>query len=244
MDSRLKKVLPYVAIIGAVFALICLIVLSFQRQASLIDTGETRHSVEASLEAILASQPSSVEDAAFQEALTRLEDEPYVAVVWLFTPQGQILQGNLAFFEGNVDISATDETKRILAAQPEGFLSAEQRTALLAASVMQAEGEHNDVFRHLLREVRSSAGDVVAYVGVTYDVNPTISAFPGALWVSLMVGFLLGLAVYWLSLPTWVWLDARARGERAWVWATFVLVGNLVALVTYILARRPTFQSA
>jgi hypothetical protein len=36
-----------------------------------------------------------------------------------------------------------------------------------------------------------------------------------------------------------VWLDARARGERAWVWAVFVLLGNLVALITYILARRP-----
>jgi hypothetical protein len=40
----------------------------------------------------------------------------------------------------------------------------------------------------------------------------------------------------------WVWLDARARGERAWVWAVFVLLGNLVALITYILARRPGSQ--
>jgi hypothetical protein len=60
---------------------------------------------------------------------------------------------------------------------------------------------------------------------------------------TLLTGFL-GLASYWLSLPAWVWLDARARGERAWVWAVFVLLGNLVGLITYILARRPRPQPA
>jgi hypothetical protein len=50
---------------------------------------------------------------------------------------------------------------------------------------------------------------------------------------------LLALAVYWLCLPLWVWLDARERGERAWAWAVFVLLGNPVALPAYILARVP-----
>ena len=49
----------------------------------------------------------------------------------------------------------------------------------------------------------------------------------------------IGLMVYWLVLPWWVFLDAKARGERAWVWAMFVLLGNLVALFAYLLARHP-----
>jgi hypothetical protein len=61
--------------------------------------------------------------------------------------------------------------------------------------------------------------------------------------VSLLV-VLLGLLMYWLSLPLWVFLDARQRGERALAWAGFVLIGNLVALLTYILARRPAAPAA
>jgi hypothetical protein len=136
------------------------------------------------------------------------------------------------------------ESLRMLAALPSNTISAEQRTALLAASVMQAEGEHDDVYRHLLREVRGPGGDLVAFIGVTYDVNLAIGAPPSAAWVLLLAGWLLGMGAYWLSLPAGVWLDVRARGERAWVWGVFVLLGNLVALITYILARRPHLQAA
>jgi DNA-binding transcriptional regulator of glucitol operon len=240
VDNKLKKGLPFIAVIGATVALVSLIALSLLWQTSLNDTGETRRSVEASLKPALASQPSSIDDATFQEAVSRLEDVPYVATIWLFTPDGRILQGNSAFSQGTVEASATDETHRVLDALPDSALSAEQRTALLAASVMQAEGEHNDVYRHMLRDVRGPGGDVIAFVGATYDVSPAISARPGVVWVLLLAGTLLGMGAYWLSLPVWVWLDARMRGERAWVWATFVLLGNLVALITYILARRPS----
>ena len=241
MNNKLKKVLPIAAVIGALVTLVCLIVLSLLRQTMTADTGETRRSVETTLAQIEALQPVSLDDTPLQEAIAQAKDAPYVAVVWLFTPDGRIVEGNRAFSEGTVEESATGETHRILAALPDGALSTEQRTALLAASVMQAEGEHNDVYRHLLREVRGPDGDTVALVGMTYDVNPAIGAPPGA-WIPLLAGWLLGMGTYWLSLPAWVWLDARARGERAWVWAVFVLLGNLVALITYILARRPRLQ--
>jgi hypothetical protein len=84
------------------------------------------------------------------------------------------------------------ESLRMLAALPSNTISAEQRTALLAASVMQAEGEHDDVYRHLLREVRGPGGDLVAFIGVTYDVNLAIGAPPSAAWVLLLAGWLLG----------------------------------------------------
>ena len=45
--------------------------------------------------------------------------------------------------------------------------------------------------------------------------------------------------MYWLSLPLWVLLDARERWDYAMVWAIFVLIGNLVALIAYLLARSP-----
>lgn len=238
-NIKLKQGLPFVAVASALVALACLIALSSERQALIVDTGETRRSVETTLAPILVSQPPAVDDAAFREAISRLRDAPYVAIMWLFSPDGRVLEGSRAFSQKTVGASATDETQRILAALPDDALSAGQRTVLLAASVMQAEGEHNDVYRHLLREVHGPDGGTVAYVGVTYDVSPVIGASPGIAWILSLASLVVGMGTFWLSLPLWVWLDARARGERAWVWAAFVLIGNLVALMAYILARQP-----
>jgi hypothetical protein len=243
MNKRLKSSLPVIAAISAMIALICIVVSILGRNTLLADTGETRQTAESILSRVQAMHPTSADDAAFRQALTTAGGEPYIAYVWLFTPEGKVLQGNLAVSPGStVETMATEETRRVLAALPADTFSAEQRLALLAASAMQAEGEHNDVFRHLLRETRGPDGGLVALVGLTYDMSSSISA-PGLVYnLSLVVG-LLAMVVYWLSLPVWVWLDARERGERAWVWAVFVLLGNLVALIAYILARVPRQQS-
>jgi hypothetical protein len=246
MGARLAKSLPIVAVIGALTAVLCLGVQSAARHSTLVDTGETRRAVETGvLTSLLALHPSSIDDPAFRAMLAKVQNMPYVAYVWLFTPDGEIIQGNLAVSKGDTaEEMATDETRRVLGILPEQMLSAEQRMAVLSASAMQREGEHNDVFRHLLRELRGPNGELVAMVGLTYDVSPGIGKPPNALTVLLLVGLLLGMGVYWLSLPLWVWLDARTRGERAWVWAVFVLLGNLVALIAYILARVPRQQGA
>jgi len=243
MGKRLKRGLPVVAVVGALVALVCLSVLSRRRQVVLTDTGETRRVVETRVVAQLqALRPSSVDDTSFREAVAQAKDAPYVAVVWLFAPDGRILEGNRSVSRGTVEESATDEMRRVLEMLPEGALSAEQHTALLAASAMQKEGEHNDVYRHLLRQVHGRDDDLVALIGYTIDVNPAVGS-PGVAYKLLVAMLHLGLGAYWLALPAWVWLDARARGERAWVWAVFVLLGNLVALIAYILARAPRSHS-
>jgi hypothetical protein len=204
-------------------------------------TDETRRVAAETLAELQALQPVSLDDAAFREAVDGARDAQYVAYVWLFAADGEVLAGNRVSLEGTVEASATDEMRRVLGMLSDGTVSDTERTALLAASAMQKEGEHNDVFRHLLREIRGPDGELLGWVGVTFDVSPAVSA-PGAGYISFVVGFALAMAVYWLSLPAWVWLDARARGERAWTWATFVLVGNLVALIAYILVRSPRPQ--
>jgi hypothetical protein len=236
--------LPLVAVIGASVALLCTIASTAGRQPNLADMGETRRVAETTLARLEALHPDSIADPAFREAIVQSRDAPYVATVWLFAPDGRIVEGNRAVAPGStVEGLATSETRRGLGILPAGMLSAEQRLAVLAASAMQAEGEHDDVFRHLLREIRGPDGGMVALVGVTYDVSPAVGS-PGPGWMATLLAGFLGLAAYWLSLPAWVWLDARARGERAWVWAVFVLLGNLVGLITYILARRPRPQPA
>jgi hypothetical protein len=242
MDEKLKQVLPTIAVFGALLALISLVILSVKRQEILEDTGETQSSVEGTLAEIQTSQPNSINDQSFQEAITQAEGALYIANLWVFSPTGEILQGNQAFNRGSVKQLSTEETKRILATLSGDILSDEQQIVLAAASVMQAEGEHNDVYRHILREVRAADDKLVALVGASYDVNPSVGTSPGVVWILLILCIVAGLSLYWFSLPIWVWLDARTRGERHWVWAIFVLFGNLVALIAYILARVPQLQ--
>ncbi len=239
----IKRILPWVALIGGVIALACAVALTQIRNAALTDTGVTRPAVVATLDRLQALQPGRLEDPAFQQAVKAALDEPYVATVWLFAPDGQIVwaggsTAQSAPAPGTAAERATAETRRILATLPEETLSAEQRTLLLAASAIQAEGEHNDVYRHLVRPIAAPDGTMVALVGIAYDVSDWAGT-PSAGWVALLAGGLGGFGLYWLALPLWVWLDARQRGERAWVWAVFVLIGNLVALLAYLLVRPP-----
>ena len=45
------------------------------------------------------------------------------------------------------------------------------------------------------------------------------------------------LILFWLSIPAWMALDAKKRRERATVWGLFGLLGNIMALVVYLLVR-------
>jgi hypothetical protein len=241
MVSGWYKALPFIAIVGLFIALFVALIVGpwTGRRALLVETGETRRAVEGQvLQSLLAMHPPSVDDGAFRQAVARAKKARYVAVVWLFAPDGQIVEGTDVAMGHTAEEWATEEMRRVLRVLPEGSLDDGQRVQLLAASAMGREGEHNDVFRHLLRQVRGPDGTVVALLGLTYDVSPSISA-PGLGYKATVLALLLGLLVYWLSLPAWTWLDAQARGERAWIWAVFVLLGNLVALTAYLLVRGP-----
>ena len=43
--------------------------------------------------------------------------------------------------------------------------------------------------------------------------------------------------LFWLSIPAWMALDAQKRRERAAAWGFFGLLGNVIALVVYLLVR-------
>ena len=55
--------------------------------------------------------------------------------------------------------------------------------------------------------------------------------------ITVAVVMLGSLILFWLSIPAWMALDARKRHERAAVWGLFGLLGNMIALVVYLLVR-------
>ncbi|MHC5033957.1 MAG: hypothetical protein ACYTFZ_02870 [Planctomycetota bacterium] len=241
----LKRALAGAASVGALVFLGGLVLVSRGRREMLADTGETRAAVREAVTELLTMRPASLDDVTFRAALEQMPRHRYVATVWLLTPDGRIVyssgstSGCPAVGASVKDEWGTGEMQRVLAALPDDALSGAQRTMLLSAALIRAEGTHNDVYRHLLEPVRSPDGSLVGLLGMSYDVSPSLGARPSAGDVVCMLAFLAGLAVFWLSLPLWVFLDARERGERAWVWAMFTMIGNLAALFAYILARSP-----
>ena len=59
------------------------------------------------------------------------------------------------------------------------------------------------------------------------------------LWINIITLItLVGFILFWLSIPAWMALDAQQRRERAAAWGLFGLLGNMIALAVYLLARK------
>lgn len=239
MVNKIKRFLPWVAVVSALLVLAGLVLVSNLRQVSLVDSGETQAVVDQAFAQLQESHPSSIDNPAFLSAVKTFQKGSYVVYVWLIAPNGDIVYvTSPASTSETIQQEATAETRRILASIPSGQLSADQELMLLTASAIQAEGEHNDVFGHIVRIIQAPDGKMAGLIGVAYDISPSIGG-PGALYIASLLVLLVALGIYWLSLPLWVFMDARPRGEKAWEWAMFVLIGNLVALIAYILVRAP-----
>ncbi|MDE2734753.1 MAG: hypothetical protein OXI72_10205, partial [Gemmatimonadota bacterium] len=51
------------------------------------------------------------------------------------------------------------------------------------------------------------------------------------------IAALASFILFWLFIPAWMALDAQKRREKTAVWGLFGLLGNMIALVVYLLVR-------
>lgn len=229
------------AVLGIVTAVVPLALSYPSRVEMLTDTGETRAAVESSLGRLLPPTAGSARDPRLVAAAQRLQEERYVASVWLVDTSGTIAVhlGGPGRAGQNVATLADRDIDRVLESLPPQTFSDLQKLQLLTVAAVRSEGEHNDVFRHLVRPVHREDGSLAALVAVAYDVSPLVGSVSFR-DVFVTIAFFVGLASYWLGLPLWVWLDAASRGESAILWGVFVLITNLVGLVAYlIVVSRP-----
>jgi hypothetical protein len=243
MTARLVRTLPWLSAAGLAASAVSVLFWSPGLARVRTDTGETRPVVARRAADLAGRRPASLDDPSFRAAVLEFQRSAYVAGVTLFDAGGRILYASGATSAATpagqmAEDLATEETTRVVAAVGD-TLTAQQKTAVLAAAAIMREGEHNDILRHLVRPVERPDGSLAGYLGVTYAANPALGGPVAARYVAGLLLFAAGLAGYWLLLPLWVFFDGRARGERAWLWAAFVLVGNAVALIAYLLTRTP-----
>jgi FlaG/FlaF family flagellin (archaellin) len=241
--DKFRKVLPWLALAALLAAVSMMIFIPQQRSTFMVENPENRQAVIHTLEETVSSVPMQLDDPDFSAAVQSLAGQNSINYVWIFDLDGDILLGTARYASsGNVHDLATENDVRVLDSLPEDSLTTEQETAILAVSTMRLEGEHNDVFRHTLVEVHAPDGSLLGWIGAAYDANPTIGGTTTSYIIELLV-FLVCMGIYWLALPIWTWLDARRRGEKAVIWAIFVLLGNLVALTAYLLVRSKPINS-
>ncbi len=234
-----KKWILVISVVGIIAAVSVIIFSGLNRSRMLVDTGETRLSVTSSMNQILPQTAKSAEDQSLINAANELEDEPYISSVWVVDRNGKIVlhvKGPGKQGENVKDINRGEMT-RVLEAIEEGTFSDLQKLQLFTVGAIRSEGEHNDVFRHLVHQINNQDGNVVALIALAYDVNPYVSE-PGITAIILTLVIPLGIIAYWLGLSLWVFFDSRARGESAPLWGFFVLITNLVGLIAYLISTR------
>jgi hypothetical protein len=242
MQNKLKTILAWSALAAGLLMIVLFLLSSGQRERMLTDKGETRMAIDSYLTRLNQQTYRSGDDPALLAGVTQFSKSPYLALTWLFTPQGKALYisgGPQKIDSFNLDHLVTQDAQRTLAALPQGELSPSQELQLKISSAMQAEGEHGDVFHYRVEKLKAADGSLVAYLAFAYDISPSVGGAPDMLYMLSLITLAGCALVYWFSLPLWVWIDARQRGERAWVWALFILMGNLVALIAYLLVRQP-----
>jgi hypothetical protein len=240
--TRARRRLPWLAGAGMAVALAALAFVASERERATIATGATKAAAAAVLDGIVAMHPPAIEDPGFLAFVERASRVAPVSGAWCFASDGRLVwaQGSTAMSTPVGRLAnelATDEGRRLAETLERDWPSREARLAVLAASAIAAEGEHNDIYRHMLRAVHGPDGRLAGFVGLLYDAGATRGRPSGA-YLSALALLLVGLGVYWVALPVWVLLDAQERGERALVWAAFTGIGNLVALAAYLLTRR------
>lgn len=234
MRSRARFLLAasVAALLVATFALIAF---SSKHDAWLKETGQTRRAVEEAATRLLPATAESAGDPELRARAAELANQPYVMRLWLVEPGGRILLSrNSPGREGeSVYDLAPDDFTAVLRGARNAALTGSQRTQLLAMAAQRRDGDHNDIFKPLLRVVRTPAGTDAAFVALCYEVNPESSGFAPLVLVAAA-----GLMIYWIGLVGWVFIDARARRENAALWALLVFLTNLVGGLAYLLATR------
>jgi hypothetical protein len=162
-----------------------------------------------------------------------------INTIWLIAANGEIVyaKGEMAQstpLNSSVNSLMDDQSKGLINAVEES-IDPLLKLELSIAAAIRREGEHNDVYGHLVLPVMSVQNELAGFVGVAYSLNNSKPSFGVyAIGISLLICFL----IYWLSMPLWVYFDSRKRNDKSILWTLFVFIGNLPAYIAYLILRK------
>lgn len=239
MKKKWIDALPKMALFTGLGVLILLILAVIFRPVPVMETIQHKTMVIKRIQDQLSENTGDPNDKTVREHLDKLIDGQVIHTVWIVDTSGRFVYAKgLMSASTSLNSSVFDEAdfqSRGLISAVEGNLDKYQKTMLYIAAAIRREGEHNDIYGHIVMPLKSISMGITGFVGVAYELGE-----PRQASVRIVIGILLAVffLIYWLSLPLWVYYDSRERKSSGMLWTLFVFLGNLPALVAYLIWKK------
>jgi hypothetical protein len=240
MKKKWHRMLPYMAILSGFLTIILLVLGTILKPSRNIEGSVNRTIALEKLKQIRIDSTINVNSTAFFDYLDKTLNSPIINTKWLVSEKGEIIYAKGMMAQST---SLNANIYNLKDAQSRGLIDAivfnldsVQKGVIYLASSIRGEGEHNDIFGHLVIPLKTRTNVLVGFVGIAYsldDLKTPIHNYQ-LIIIALIICFLL----YWLLLPLWVYFDCRERNNKYILWALFVLLGNIPALIAYLISNR------
>jgi hypothetical protein len=183
---------------------------------------------------------ADINSKAFLDYFEKTLNCSVIDTKWLISEKGEIIYTNGTMAQStplhsNIYSFEDAQSQGLIAAVDFNMDSLQKRIMLIAARI-RCEGEHNDIFGHLVIPLKTSSNVLVGFVGVAYNLDAKTPSFQN--YYLIIIALVFCFLLYWLLLPLWVYFDCRERNNKYVLWTLFVLIGNLPAYIAYLLTRK------
>jgi hypothetical protein len=239
MKKNWYNILPWIALVsGFLLVLLVIAAIVFKPQSNFENTENKKIAFDKIKQISLESKGTFNSKAFFDYVDSTILGDP-INTIWIITEKGVIVyaKGIMAASTpvNTIVQNSINYQNRGLINAVDGSLDTIQKQVISIAAAIRNEGEHNDVFGHLVIPLKSNRNELAGYIGVAYSLNnskPELEVY--IIEIAIFICFFL----YWLSMPVWVYFDSRNRNDRHILWTMFVLIGNLPAYIAYLISRK------
>jgi len=239
MKKTWYRILLWMALSSGILVILLLVLATILKPSKNIEGTVNR---KIALDKLIQIQVESadINSKAFFDYFDKTLSCSVINTKWLISEKGEIVytKGMMAQstpLHSNV-YGFEDAQSRGLIAAVECNIDSVQKRIMLVAASLRCEGEHNDMIGHLVMPLKTSSNVLVGFVGVAYDLDYLKPPFQN--YYLIIIALIFCFLLYWLSLPLWVYFDCRENNNKYILWALFVLIGNIPALIAYLISNR------
>ena len=233
------RILPWVALSSGILIILLLVLAIIFKPSRNIENTVNRKIAFDALKQIRLESADNLNSKAFFDYFEKTLSCSVISTKWLVSAKGEVIyaKGIMAAstpLNSNI-YTLVDAQNRGLIDAVESNVDSVQRSTMYVAASIRREGDHNDIYGHLVIPLKTSTNVMAGFIGVAYsldDSKPPVVIY--VISIALIICFLL----YWLSLPIWVYFDCREKGNNNILWTIFVLFGNIPALIAYLISNR------
>jgi len=239
MKKNWYNILPWITLLSGVLLVLLVITATFFKPQWNVENTENKKNASEKLKQISIDRKDLINSKAFFDSIDKSNIWDVANTVWVIDEKCKIVyaKGEMAASTPvNTSVyDLIDYQDRGLISAIEGSIDTLQKQVVSIAAAIRCEGEHNDVYGHLVVPLKTDQNEMVGFIGIAYSLSDLKTPLSAYLIVSsLFICFL----IYWLSLPAWVYFDTRKNNSKSVLWILFVLIGNLPAYIAYLISKK------